>query len=155
MFDLMAIASEPILPPARDSAKSSGSSLASAYNSSIKLELIFGSLWRPPPESSVYSSWSKSNDMVCTWQLSLLPKSLSSGSLEFRSYVVGDDAFWHNLESRWLNREWEFWLEQLRQNHVCEIIDLICFDLAQVEMIDHINDLLIFSHIVEIASCLE
>ncbi|VVB11998.1 unnamed protein product [Arabis nemorensis] len=111
----------------------------------LKLELIllYGSLSRPPESCSSLVPSCTFTDLVCMWFQTSLSKNIASGSLEFREYIVGDDAFWHNLEARYVHREGELWLEKFRQNPACDIVDIICLDLAEA-----IIDFPAFFHVI-------
>ncbi|KAG7568260.1 Retrotransposon gag domain [Arabidopsis thaliana x Arabidopsis arenosa] len=71
-------------------------SLIKALNSKNKLGFIYGTIVRPPETHSDYGSWTRCNDMVCTWITNSVSKDIGSGTVYF------DDAhlLWLNLEGR-------------------------------------------------------
>lgn len=71
-----------------------------------KLNFIYGSLPRPQDLRST---------VVCMGFMTFLPKKLGSRSLEFREYIDGIVAYWHNLEARYAHREGELRLDNFKQ----------------------------------------
>ncbi|KAG7578260.1 Retrotransposon Copia-like N-terminal [Arabidopsis thaliana x Arabidopsis arenosa] len=71
-------------------------SIIKALNAKNKLGFIYGTVVKPPESHNDYGSWTRCNDMVCTWITNSVSKDLGSGTVYF------DDAhlLWLNLEGR-------------------------------------------------------
>lgn len=71
-------------------------SIIKSLNAKNKLCFIYGTLAKPSESISTFGSWSRCNDMVCTWITNSISKEIGSGTVYF------DDAhqLWLNLESR-------------------------------------------------------